>query len=128
MSFLRINRFGKVRTELVSANQCKNIAHNDYRYQVSVVCCDTNTDRKEFIVDHAELHKSVQRVFNNEMTSCEGLVKAIAEEVKDVCIKQKIHIVDLYVKVQPIQTMVDASGHPLEDHAFMEYSQSGKFI
>ena len=61
------------------------------------------------------------------MNSCEGIVKDLAGYMKKVCGKHSIHMVDLYIKIQPVLP-VDANGQIQANRAFMEYSESGKFV
>ena len=121
--FLRINRFGRVETGHQSPNQCKDVAHKEYRYHVALACCATNLDRNEFIVDHIILHNEMEKLFQKEITSCEGMVIKMKERLLKVANKHGIQVVDLYVKLQPI-----IPGVPSENIAFMELSLSGKFI
>jgi 6-pyruvoyl-tetrahydropterin synthase len=121
MAFLRINRFGEVNTRHRSPNQCKDVGHGHYRYHVGIKCCETNLDRNEFIIDHAIVHEIVTRVFNSQMSSCEGMIVEVKNKLMRACKKHRIQVVDMYIKLQPI---VPGAG---ENHAFMEYSSSGNF-
>lgn len=122
MAFLRINRFGEVHTSNRSKNQCKDVGHTHYRYHVAIKCCETNLDRNKFIIDHAALHSVVERVFRKDMSSCEGLILEIRDKLVRECSRNKIQVVDMYIKLQPIVPGVT------ENHAFMEYSMNGDFM
>lgn len=122
MAFLRINRFGELQTRNVSRNQCKDVGHTHYRYHVAIKCCETNLDRNEFIIDHQILHEAVTKVFNHDMSSCEGMIVRMKDKILKICKRHKIQVVDLYIKVGPIIPGVG------ENHAYMEFSLSGDFI
>jgi hypothetical protein len=122
MGFLRINRFGEIRTTKTSKKQCKVEGHERYRYQVSLICCDTNLDRDGFVIDHIQLADAVQRVFARRIGSCEDLILWCQRQVERVAKLHKIQVVDMYIRLQPV-----LDGQP-EDYAYMEYSSSGKFV
>lgn len=122
MAFLRINRFGDLYTDRRSHNQCKDIGHEHYKYHVAIKCCETNLDRNKFIIDHAILHQIVTETFNSIMSSCEGMILEVKEKIVRACKKHRIQVVDMYIKIQPVNLTAS------ENHAFMEYSMSGMFI
>jgi hypothetical protein len=126
MSFLRINRFGRVEANQLSFNQCKDVGHKEYDYQISICCPDTNVDSNEFIIDHAYIHQKVVSYFKTNMTSCEGICKDLAIHLKKTMAKHKVHMVDMYIKIMPVLPLID--NQPPVNRAFMEYSESGRFI
>lgn len=125
MSFLRINRFGRVETKVSSNNQCKDVGHQLYDYQVSICCPDTNTDENEFIIDHLAIHKAVNKFLVNKMSSCEGICKGLSVYLKKIMAKHKIHMTDMYIKIMPVLSI---DGNAPLNRAYMEYSESGMFV
>lgn len=118
MSYLRINRFGTTLTNDTSPNQCKDVGHKQYRYHVTVTCHSKNLDEQGFIVDHLDLHDTMQKDMA-KISSCEETVVKCAESIDRLCTNKGVNVIDIYIKLEPVTNK--------ETVAFIEYSLSGKF-
>lgn len=72
------------------------------------------------------IHQKVVSYFKTNMTSCEGICKDLAIHLKKTMAKHKVHMVDMYIKIMPVLPLID--NQPPVNRAFMEYSESGRFI
>lgn len=120
MPFLKINRFSRVTASKSSANQCKAVGFKDYDVQVAITCPSQNLDKNQQVIDHNKIHEAVQKFFNEEMTSCEGLEVELAKRMYALVKKHGTFATDIYIKIMPV-----APADP--NHAYMEYSLSGNF-
>ena len=84
-----------------SANQCKDIGHSNYSYQVRVTVGD-KLDKDGFIIDHQDIHDAVDRVFKGKMTSCEKLGLKVAKEVAKATKAHGCNLKEVYVKIHPV--------------------------
>lgn len=120
MAYLQITRTGLVTTTLTSENQCKNKGHKAYFYTIKLKVASTSLDEDGFIVDHFDLAGvAIITLSFGTMDSCEKLCIQLAENVRTHL--PKLHIVEVYVKIQP--QLEDGTTSP----AYMEYSESGDF-
>ena len=114
---LTINRFGILVTDDSSANQCKDVHHKHYRYQVSVTC-ENKLDNKGFIIDHIDIDHRVRHEFTKGMSSCEQLLVRIMDGVQDLMQSRGLVVYKMYGKLQPVSAV------PSEEYAFMEMNRT----
>lgn len=116
---LRLNREGEVRAIFSSDNQCKEKGHTSYSYKVSITYSG-NLDSRGFITDHNLIDKVIQLYFSHtEIKSCELVCIEICNIIDRFLQTQNIYIADIYFKLAPIGSKVNA---------YMEYSKTGNFI
>lgn len=114
MKQFTLNRFGVVHTyHSKSTNQCKSPGWTDYRYHVKVTAT-TKLDDKGFVVDHKEIQKVCEKVFETA-NSCENICIALENSLKLMLDSHGVELKKLYIKVHPLM-----QGYS-EDYAFMEY-------
>lgn len=95
-----INRSGALRTSAVTENQCKDRGHTEYMYEARVRV-GGRLDKNGFVIDHADIHKAVERAFT-KMGSCEQLAMASAKQIAKACRRHGCDLKSVYVKVQPV--------------------------
>lgn len=87
VSILTMERKGILYTDSQqSDNQCKDVGHKHYSYNVKVVFASkVELDKDRFIVDHSRIDQIVQEAF--QVTSCEGMhidiLEALVEGLED---------------------------------------------
>lgn len=127
MSFLRMNRTGRVTTTQSGPNQCKNTAHGKFAYEVRIICHAGNRDERGFIVDNMLIQGVAEDVFAGPdgAKSCEDIACVFANRIEDLAIECHVLPIDVYVKIYPI----DDGTNPVDpgNVAWFEHSTSGKF-
>lgn len=126
MGYLQINRIGRVKTNKSSSNQCKEIGHKSYEYQISVIC-DTfyaKSNIKKILVEHVLIHETVQNYFHLRITSCEGICMDLAVDIQMLMEKFKITPYNIYIKIRPLSTTKVSSYNT----AWMEYSSRPEYL
>lgn len=98
---LTLNRSGICETSNKSTNQCKSVGHTKYEYAARVTV-EPKLDKNGFIIDHLEVHATIEKVFQGPMDSCEKLGMKITYAIEKVCIAKGCRLKKVYVKVRPI--------------------------
>lgn len=110
---LQINRFGVLVADKNSLNQCKQVYHTHYEYQISAKC-GTELDSNGFIINHTDIDRVVQDAFHREMDSCEVLLIRIIDAVHNLMNQHRVKVFEIYGRLQPIPQL------PTKEYAFME--------
>ena len=80
MGFLRITRTGFVAVEKATQNQCRDVGHRYYRFQVSAVVPDTQLDGNGFVIDHSELNDISTKAIE-QSGSCEQMCIRVGKAI-----------------------------------------------
>lgn len=103
---LVINRSGFCEAKRKSKNQCKDIGHTKYSYNIKVTVKD-KLDEEGFVIDHQDIHNAVEKVFKGKMNSCEKLGLKIAESVEKAVENHGSILQEIHVMIKPIPETPD---------------------
>lgn len=95
-----INRTGVFVTNKEAYNQCKDVGHTRYGYDIRVTTGD-KLDDDGFIINHADIHNAGQKLFTKGIASCELMCRDIALAVAKACRKHGCVVHKVYVKIKP---------------------------
>lgn len=77
---LVLHKHSSVHTNAAAMNQCKDVGHKDYDYEIEITTT-TKLDADDFIIDHTTVHKVIENVVQTRMGSCERLCLNVEEDV-----------------------------------------------
>lgn len=103
----KINRSGVVKTNHTSKNQCKDVGHKKYEYEAKVTV-GSKLDKDGFVIDHADIHKAVEKLFKKGISSCEMMAHQAAMAIVKACKKHGCKVKKVYVKIKPVGADVKA--------------------
>jgi hypothetical protein len=101
MAKLTLNRKGRIDTAATSDNQCKDKGWGKYAYHVAITVDDDQLDENEFIMDNSIVHNAAQDCFRHGVSSCEGMVKKVAEALYEIATEYGLVPYRIYVMVRP---------------------------
>lgn len=96
----RINRTGTVKTSHTSKNQCKDIGHTKYTYDVQVTV-GAKLDKDGFVIDHTTIDDIMKKLFKKGISSCELMCNRAAKAIIKACKKHGCQVKTVYVKIKP---------------------------
>lgn len=94
-----MSRLGTIETNLVSANQCKDVGWTHYEYLVKITCYN-RLDESGFLIDNKLINHTMKECIR-EMMSCELLCKHFADELEKLFKHHKVPVCEMYVSVKP---------------------------
>lgn len=115
-----ITRYGKVKMTSSHPNQCKAVGHKTFNYVVKIIVHKDNLNEQGFVVDHNNINKTVESVFEDYAASCEDMALITAEQLKKLCEEEKVEPIGLYIKITPY------TKNPTAAH--MEYASSSQMM
>lgn len=69
-----------VATRATVPNQCKDVGHTEYNYELEVQA-STRLDENDFLIDNTVLHRVIENVVQSKMGSCERLCLSVEEDI-----------------------------------------------
>jgi hypothetical protein len=98
---LILRRKSKVSCLAVAKNQCKDVAHKEYEYDVKIKAKD-KLNEDGFLVDHQDIEKAMIFVFKNHVGSCEEIAIAASTQIEDLCACLGIAWKKISVTIRPV--------------------------
>jgi hypothetical protein len=101
MKQLILLKHSTVKTSASAYNQCKDVAHSAYDYEIEVTT-GGQLDEDGFIIDHSVIHQIIVDVIQNKMGSCEQLCLRVEEDVLQKLQEHGCNVQRLVFMIKPV--------------------------
>lgn len=100
---LVLHKHSTIHTSAATLNQCKDVGHKAYNYEIEITCGE-QLDTNGFIIDHSEIHHVIEGVINNQMGSCEELSIRAEEAVLHKMNQYGCELQRLVFSIKPVDS------------------------
>lgn len=109
-------------------NQCRREGHRYFRYTLKIGC-KPKLNSQGFIIDHHSIGEAIVSHLLRQPFSCEQYCLQIAQVIDQLFKDQKVPVVDLVIRVQPVAGVQTENGMEYRelspnDSAFMELTKT----
>lgn len=112
----------------LASNQCRREGHRYFRYTLRIGC-KPKLNSQGFVIDHHDISGAISTQLLLRPLSCEQYCLQIAQVIDQLFKDQKVPVVDLVIRVQPVAGVQTENGMEYRelspnDSAFMELTKT----